>query len=490
MGIILIPLAGRTGEKWLNFGGRIPFLGGILVAGLFFYFSQLFPEKTAAFPKIINLFGAILVGGVSIISLFTDLAIREVLILDHQEYWPAFGPFFAFWKGVFLLLIGSGLGLLGWKYKRATDIQKIQIKYFFTGAALSIIAAVTTNLLVPTFVGPSTLWQYGPLTLIFSMVFTTYGITKHHLMNLKIVATELLVGAVLVILLIDVLLSETLLAGLFKMLILIAFGYLGISLIRSVLQEIRRREKIEKMSRQLKKAYQELKKLDEAKSEFIAMASHQLRTPLTIIKGNISMLREGTYGEPPERFKRPLKDVFDSNERLIRIINDLLNISKIELGKIELSKQKIQLEDLIEEILQEFKVEAQKKGLYLKWKRPKEPLPMIEVDSLKIRQVISCVVDNAIRYTQKGGVSVKLETYPSKLVTVVSDTGAGMTKEETKRIFESFTRGEAGINLWVQGAGLGLYLAKRYIELHKGKIWAESPGKGKGSTFYIELPIK
>jgi len=99
-------------------------------------------------------------------------------------------------------------------------------------------------------------------------------------------------------------------------------------------------------------------------------------------------------------------------------------------------------------------------------------------------------VDNAIRYTQKGGVTVKLQTMDGRLQIVVSDTGEGLTKEEKEKLFERFSRGSAGTKFWTEGAGLGLYIARKFVEMHKGKIWAESEGRGKGSTFYVELPIK
>jgi len=117
-------------------------------------------------------------------------------------------------------------------------------------------------------------------------------------------------------------------------------------------------------------------------------------------------------------------------------------------------------------------------------------LPKISVDREKIRQVIMNVVDNAIRYTEKGGVTVQIKNQKSKIKIIVKDTGAGLTKYELSKMFESFSRGAAGTRLYTEGVGLGLYVAKRFVEMHHGKIWAESKGKGKGSTFYIELPIK
>jgi len=247
---------------------------------------------------------------------------------------------------------------------------------------------------------------------------------------------------------------------------------------------------VEKATRELKEAYEELKKLDKAKSEFISIASHQLRTPLTAIKGYISMMREKIYGKPPEKMEKPLENIYLSNERLIKLVNDLLSVSRIEAGRMEIKFEKLSLEEIITSVVEELKNEVKKKNIYLNWEKPKKPLPKISIDRDKIRQAIMNVIDNAIRYTEKGGVTINLKILDSKFQIQVKDTGAGLTKYELSKMFESFSRGAAGTRLYTEGVGLGLYIARRFMEMHDGKIWAESKGPGKGSTFYVELPIK
>lgn len=255
-------------------------------------------------------------------------------------------------------------------------------------------------------------------------------------------------------------------------------------------------QKVEEQTQKLKKSYEELKALDNAKSEFISITSHQLRTPLSVIKGYISMLLEDSYGQVPDEAKQTLKNMFYSNERLIKIVDDLLNISKIEMGKMELEKELTKIEDLIQSCCEEMKIEAAKKNLKFIFEKPKTPLPEIEIDSFKIRQVILNLIDNAIRYTQKGSVVLRAkyqnpnDKANGKIIIEIKDTGAGLNQEEETKIFESFTRGAAGFAHFVEGTGLGLYVAKKYLELHQGKIWAESSGKNKGSVFFIELPIQ
>ena len=249
-------------------------------------------------------------------------------------------------------------------------------------------------------------------------------------------------------------------------------------------------EKVDEQIQELRKAYEELKKLDQAKSEFISIASHQLRTPLTTIKGYISMILEKSYGQMSRKIKKPLENINVSNERLIKLVNDLLSVSRIEAGKIELDLAKVSIEKTIAEVIDELAIIAEKKKIYLKFKKAGKPLPEITADKDKIRQVIINLIDNAIRYTNQGGITAVCRAEKGKCKIEITDTGEGMTEEEISKLFESFSRGKAGPRFWTEGAGLGLYIAKKFVEMHQGRIWAKSAGKNKGSTFHIELPIK
>jgi signal transduction histidine kinase len=202
------------------------------------------------------------------------------------------------------------------------------------------------------------------------------------------------------------------------------------------------------------------------------------------------MILEKSYGKVPDKMNQPLENVYASNERLIKLVNDILNISKIEAGKMEMELEKASLEEMILDIINELKVKADAKNLYLKYEKPETPVPVITIDKTKIRQVILNIIDNSIKYTLKGGTTVELGRMNSEVRIKVSDTGVGLEKSDIPRLFESFSRGRNGSIARAEGTGLGLYIARRFIEMHQGKIWAESPGKGKGSTFFIELPIK
>ena len=412
---------------------------------------------------------------------FTPCYIQSVKPVLSFPYWPQAGPLYiCFIILGYIGLVGYGLYQLFKVRKTAQKEKRNQIDYIILGAILGFGGGATN---FPLMLGISLLPPIGqPLVAVYPFLWS-FAILRYHLFEIRVILTETLVGVMGVVLLVLPFLIPSaalkiLTTGIF--LLFCIFGYL---LVKATHREIKRREEIERL-------YAELKVLDKAKSEFISMASHQLRTPLTAIKGYISMFLEGMFNHLSPKAREKMENVFYSNERLIKIVNDLLNISKIELGKMELEKENVQIEDLIQSCCEELKIEAEKKGLKFYFQRPKKALLKINIDSLKIRQVILNLIDNAIRYTQKGEIEIKAEKINSKIQISVRDTGEGLTKEEKKKIFEGFTRGAAGITYWIEGAGLGLYVAKKYVELHQGKIWAESKGKGKGSTFYVELPIR
>jgi len=249
-------------------------------------------------------------------------------------------------------------------------------------------------------------------------------------------------------------------------------------------------KEVNRQTKELREANIRLQQLDKAKSEFISLASHQLRTPLSIIKGYISMLLEGTWGGVSEKQKEHLEKVYTSNERLIKLVEDLLTVSRIESGRLEFNFKSLDLDELVQNIVKEFGQLAEKKGLYLKYVQPAQALPEVKADSLKIRQVIQNLIDNAIHYTKKGGATIKLKAERNKVIFSIEDTGVGISAEEQTTLFEKFSRGRGVTKMHTEGTGLGLYLAAKLVEAHRGRIWVESEGKNKGSTFCFELPVK
>jgi len=250
-------------------------------------------------------------------------------------------------------------------------------------------------------------------------------------------------------------------------------------------EEIRRAYEVEK------KARKELERLDKAKSQFMLATQHHLRTPLTSMQGYLDLILQGSFGKIiNKKVKEKLARFRTSTKNLINIVEEILNISQFQLGRKVVSfESNVPIEPILEEIISELMPEAEKKGIYLKLEKP-EKLPKIKADAPKLKMAIFNIIDNAIKYTEKGGVTVKLEVTDSNLRILTKDTGIGIGKEQVKNLFDKlFERGEKAQKLFTTGRGIGLFIASKIIQAHHGKIWAESEGPGKGSTFYIELPI-
>jgi len=249
------------------------------------------------------------------------------------------------------------------------------------------------------------------------------------------------------------------------------------------------KHEVHKATIELVNANQKLTKLDMAKSEFISIASHQLRTPLTVIKGYISMILEGNFGALTEGEKISLVKVYESNERLIQLVEGLLNVSRIESGRLQFAFAEKDLGELVQSVFEELETTASKKGLLFSLKRPAK-LPLVRIDEEKMRQVVMNLMDNAIKYTKKGSVTVTLRKKDEGVEFCVSDSGMGVNAEDMKNLFKKFSRGTDSSLVHTEGTGLGLYVVKEMLKAHSGKAWVESGGVGRGSKFYFWLPSK
>ena len=260
-------------------------------------------------------------------------------------------------------------------------------------------------------------------------------------------------------------------------------------------------QKVDEQTKEIRKAYEvekqaheELKKLDLAKTQFTKAATHHLRTPLTSIIGYLELILGGSYGKLNNiEIKKRILSARKSADILQSLIEDILDIALLRTGKAILNLEAIQIEEVIEDIVKEEEPQAKNKGIYLKWEKPKTPLPKIMLDKKRIKEAIYNIVDNAVKYTEKGGVTIKIKNQISNIKIIAQDTGVGLSKEEQRMFLQGeyfFERGEEAEKLWGPGRGIGLVIAYEFIRAHQGKLWVKSEGRGKGSTFYVELPVK
>jgi signal transduction histidine kinase len=234
------------------------------------------------------------------------------------------------------------------------------------------------------------------------------------------------------------------------------------------------------------------KTIERLKTEFVSISAHQLRTPLSAVKWTLRMILDEDLGEISKEQREFLEKTYLSNERMIHLINDLLNITRIEEGRFLYNVKSQDIIEIAEGIISPVKEVAQRKGLRFEFQKSKTEIPKLELDPEKISLVFQNLLDNAVHYTKTGGlVKISIDCLKNKkeILISVKDTGIGISKAQQKRVFTRFFRGTNAIKTETQGTGLGLFIAKNIVEAHGGRIWFESK-ENKGTTFYFTLPVK
>ncbi len=669
---------------WSNlalFWNRLNFSSAISMSVVLLFFSFVFPIENFrhnAARSVILIFSLVLL----LLILLTDLGIKDI----EFKSWGTnalSGPLFSLgiiWS--IACVVGIVVNII-YKYRRAGISEKMQIKFLFYGVILSAMLGLINSGILPLLTGSYENAKYTPYTMFFLLSFAAYAIIRHHLMEIRVIATEGMVSAIVLILFIQALLSKTVFEGLLRggfLLIVIYFSYL---LIKSVIKEISQRKEVERLAKEktqafdeldernrnlqalqklsnivlnnielqpmtqeiidripkevsncagalvvmadndrqtlkgfvisnipelprikrmlkkdvtefsqsingehslaiqafkeqaaqrsnnlgdfitpavsrstaylvqefagihgvfavplsaghdhfgvliftlkipmekihsedinmmvaigdevslaiqramaydeLKKANEYLKQLDLMKDEFISMASHELNTPLAAIEGYLSMILDEHMGKVDKTANEYLHRVYDSSKRLAALILDLLNVSRIEQGRIHLIYTKNKIADLITSVIKELSIKAKPKKLTLKFEPTKPALPEIWIDSNRIREVLVNIIGNAIKFSDKGDIIIEAKADDQYITVSIQDAGCGINKEDIDKLFKKFSQ----INrdkTEVQGTGLGLYISRNFVELHHGKVWVESPPAGatKGSKFFFTLPI-
>ncbi|MCX6785383.1 MAG: HAMP domain-containing sensor histidine kinase [Candidatus Komeilibacteria bacterium] len=347
-------------------------------------------------------------------------------------------------------------------------------------------------------------WRYaqiGLFTMPIFIGFLVYSIVKFKTFNIKLVAAQALVIAIIILIgsqffFIQNSINRTLTA--ISLGLIIIFGWW---LVRSVKVEIKRKE-------ELAIANAELQKLDQAKNDFINIASHQLKTPISVIKGVISLVQDGTMDSFNEAKK---KEFFEGArikcQKLEIIVKDILNATSLINSKYSVMDKDVEaiaLRELFAKIIKDFESEIKEREIEVRLLPSKEILPIIYGQRKYLEEAFSNLLTNAIKYTPspkktsdirdtrigKAFININLKRGGDKNVIIsVADNGIGISKEDLPKLFKKFSRGQNAVNMYTDGTGLGLFVIKEIVEGHGGKVWVESE-LNKGSTFFVDLPIR
>jgi signal transduction histidine kinase len=247
------------------------------------------------------------------------------------------------------------------------------------------------------------------------------------------------------------------------------------------IENVRLFDEIQDKSRQLAEA-------SEHKSRFLANMSHELRTPLNAILGYTELIQDAVYGEPPDKMKTVLERISRNGKHLLGLINDVLDLSKIEAGQLVLMLDDYSIRDVVHGVYGAVETLAASKKLGFKVEMPRD-LPPGRGDERRLTQVLLNLVGNAIKFTDRGEITIKASAENGDYMLAVRDTGPGISEADQQKLFQEFQQADNSITKAKGGTGLGLAISKRIIEMHGGKIWVES-APGQGSTFSLTLPIK
>lgn len=458
-------------------------------AFLLFQFLLVFPAKTFVFTKSYKFLLIPIIFFTSLVALtpllftgnITGVQTGQVAVVQAGQ--AIFG-----FATIVLSLVISGIVLLVRKTFRAGGVEKKQFRVVLLGMIITFSLIITFNFILPAFFSNP---KFIPLGAVFILPFalcTSYAIYKHRLFNVKVAAASTLVFVLTILTS-----SEVILAGnnisliVYRSSVFILVLVFGILLIRGVLREVEQREKLQVLTDELSVANEKLKELDRAKTEFVSIASHQLRAPLTAIKGYASLALEGSFGPLTDKIHGALDVIFQSSQRLVQLIEDFLNITRIELGKMKYDMVDFDFKKLVEGIVNELRPSVEKAGLKISFTAEPGTTYTVHADQGKMSQVVTNLVDNATKYTKQGSIAVSLVKNGTKTQLRVKDTGVGLDQKTIDNLFQKFVRASDASKANATGTGLGLFVARQMIEAHGGKAWAESEGAGKGSTFIVEI---
>jgi len=417
---------------------------------------------------------------------FSPLFIKDMVPKFSMRFWAEPGVLYHFYLVVFFGLLLYSYYILFRSLSKVIGTKRQQVKLILIGMIITIVGGSTNYLLWYNINIP----PYGNIFASSFVILTAYAVIRYNLLDIKLIVTEAALLIMNLILIFRFVISKTLTEFLINSIVLAGIFILSFILVRSVKKEIKRREEVTKLAHSLEKANLKLKELDRQKTEFLSIASHQLRTPLSIMKGYIELIEDGAYGKPTSGIVKTLDDMDESNERLVKLIDEFLDVTRIEQGRTKFEFNKHDINKLITSVVKQLREKAVDKGLKVIWK-PNQKIKNIYMDDEKVRHVIFNFIDNATKYSNGGkNILVSLKKEKDCIVVRVKDEGIGFNKEDGINFFQKFYRGINVKGTNVNGTGLGLYVCRHFIEAHHGQVWSRSAGLGKGSEFGFQIPPK
>lgn len=460
-------------------------------AFFFFRFCVVFPKDSVLFPRW---YARFIIPAVAITALLTltPFVFSGISVLAPAGHItnPERGVGIILFSFVTFSLLFFGLGILLRRVFKETGAVRLQTVYVFIGMMLTALFILFFSVLLPIFYNTLTYLPFAAVFMFPFIALVSYSIYRTRLFNLKAFGAAVLSFALAISTFVEIIFTQETTLVFFRSFVLILIIVIGIILTRSVSREVELREEVEQLALNLEAANEKLKELDKLKSQFLSIASHDLRAPLTIIRNFMSLLLDGTYGKLPAAGQEGLQQVFDRATDMAKSVETYLNVSRIEQGRMKYDFIDVALVPLVTNAANAFKPNAEKKGLSFSFTAaPALEGKKAKLDVAKINEVLNNLFDNSIKYTPKGSIAAILEKKENVARLTIKDTGVGMSKETVGKLFQLFSTAENSRKVNTTSTGVGLYITKAHVAAHGGKVWAESEGEGKGSSFILELPL-
>jgi signal transduction histidine kinase len=462
------------------------YISASFIASTFYYFTLIFPSYKKLYLREFILVGAINILLVYLI-VFTKLIIVGAISLDIGKYDIIVGNYFFLYALYILGFFLVGFARLFKKYFLSKDkVEKSQILIVAIGYTISGIVGFTADLFMPWIHITKHAWA-GPMATVFLVVSITYAVTKYKLFDIKVLTAELLIFVLWIFTITKISVFDNFNNIIINVIFLLLVIFVGILLIRGVRYETQQREKIEALAKDLEQANHKLKELDELKSEFISLATHHISSPLTAIRGYVSLLQET---ETPEEFVKN-KSTLDTVQRLttntVNLVKDFLEVNRIDEGRVKYEFSDLYIAELLDQVVTEYAPEVHRKNLDFDYTNDISTKTVVHADRAKIKQAISNIFENSIKYAQEGTIKVFATVEDNKCVIQISDTGIRNLPTISPRLLRKLTQSGNTDEANIIGNGIGIYAAKLLIEANKGKLWIET--KNGVTLFCIELPI-
>jgi len=400
---------------------------------------------------------------------------------------PIHGPLFPIFASSLSMLVLANLVTISIRYFITLDKTLRQhISIIGAGIAISFASLFLSQFILPNYFGIATFLNFISLFMLPMIIAIGYAIVGYRIFDIRVIPAEVFTLLIWILFIISIFSrpTESFIGQLFILSLIILLGLL---LTRNITSEVKQRDILQRLTKNLEEANKKLEDLNRIKSEFLSFASHQVKSPMAIAKGYSELIIDEIEGVP-EQAKDFAKKIKNNIDRLLVLIEEFMDYRRIDEGRMEFNFEKVDIVSLIKEICENMKLLAKEKNLEFNFET-KIDSAILNLDKVRFTQVIQNLIDNAIKYTKTGWAKVDVDKKENKILICVSDSGRGMSKELQSKLFNQFVR-DASIKKEVQGTGLGLYIAKFIVEAHKGKIWAESEGIDHGSRFFVEIPME